>query len=398
MILILLTFWLSGTAHAATTSIDDTNAPTVRARELRDFIQKEKPAFKQRENEKKDLIEQLDRLNADQNQIRDRIGTILSSQQELEMALQNLSSEVKKQKEREIYEKERLLLLFKVVYKIKKDGLVRFLAYGGNLTNVGARVRVLYRTVRSHSLLTRQLQERAIRLAESEKKLVSIQENADETLGELHEQEGLLKDLLDKKHKMISLLDKKQTHYQQAVKEYKQVSKQLRALFENFESHRSGEDGSFPGRGSLPLPLDSGRVVKNFGKSVSQRFGTVTYQKGIEFEAAHNSPVKAVLPGTVEFEGWVKGLGNVVILHHGGGFYSLSGHLFKSTKPQGAKVEQGDTIGLVGDTGTSDKPSLYFEFRENSRAVDPARYFSALSLRNLTMEKSTPEDLKVATD
>ena len=109
----------------------------------------------------------------------------------------------------------------------------------------------------------------------------------------------------------------------------------------------------------------------------------IVNQKGIEIEAEHNTPVTAILPGVVEYEGWVKGLGNILIVHHGGGFYSLSAHLFKSLKMQGAKVQQGETIGFVGDTGNSEKPSLYFEIRENGKAVDPLMYFSPRAIASL---------------
>jgi septal ring factor EnvC (AmiA/AmiB activator) len=200
---------------------------------------------------------------------------------------------------------------------------------------------------------------------------------------DLQEQEILLSDLLGKKREMLERINHKQNYYQTAVKEYRQISKQLAALFEDFESTRSDDETEGPGRGSLPLPIDMGRLVKTFGRSVNERFGTVTYQKGIEIEAAQGTPVSAILPGTVEYDGWVKGLGNVLIVHHGAGFYSLSAHLFKVLKPKGTQVAQGETIGLVGDTGNSEKPSLYFEIREKGKAVDPTAYFSESAMMNL---------------
>jgi len=49
----------------------------------------------------------------------------------------------------------------------------------------------------------------------------------------------------------------------------------------------------------------------------------------------------------------------------------------------GDQVNEGDTIGLVGDTGNSENPGLYFELREKGKAVDPVVYFSPKSLKNL---------------
>ena len=374
--------WLGATSLFAAAPVKDLSG-VERAKELREYIRKEKPRFTERENEKRDLLEELDRLNNEQNSIRERLSDITSNQQEMTMALDNLSVEFRKQRELESTEKKRLTILFKVLYKIRKDGMLRFLVNGDNLTNVAGRIRILYRTLRSHSVLTRQLEERAIRLGQSEKKLTVAKDEMQKLLGELGEQEELLKGFLEKKHVLLKSLNQKQQYFQTALKEFKTISKELSALFDNFESMRDSDGNFTPHRASLPLPVDVGKLVKNFGKSVNERFGTVTYQKGIEILADHRSEVKAVLPGMVEFDGWVKGLGNVLILHHGGGFYSLSAHLFKSLKPKGTNVLQGETIGLVGDTGNNDKPSLYFELRQNSKAIDPVAYFSKLALQKL---------------
>jgi len=353
-----------------------------RAKRLKDYLTKEKPRFEERETQRKGIMGELDRLNVGQNSVRQRIDSITQHQQELEMALGNLSMEVGKQKELEALQKKRLMGLMKVVYRVKQDGVFRFLINGQDIGAIASRVRVLYHTLRTHSLLTRQLEERAKRLTDGEKKLAGAQTEVQSLLNELKEQEELLDGLLQKKHYILKNLNQKQTSFQVAMKEYRQVSGQLTKLFDNFESMREG-DGFLPSRGSLPLPVELGRVVKNFGKSVHEKFHTVTYQKGIEIEADHNTPVTAILPGIVEYEGWVKGLGNILIVHHGGGFYSLSAHLFKSLKMQGAKVQQGETIGFVGDTGNSEKPSLYFEIRENGKAVDPLMYFSPRAIASL---------------
>lgn len=383
MIRALLTCSLFVSCVATAASSLGEPAGTERAKQLKEYIQKERPRFERRETLKRDVVEELDHLNADQNRVRERIVGIAQNQQELTMALDNLSIEFQKQKDEEAAQKKRLFLLLKIVHKIKQDGVLRFIVNGDNLGNLAGRIRILYHTLKSHSLITAQLQERANRLAASEKKVSTARQELQRLLDELKEQEWLLSSFLEKKQKVLRAINQKQSYYYTALKEYKVVSAQVAALFNNFESMRDTEEGLFPGHGSLPLPLEFGKVVKSFGREVSERFHTVTYQKGIEIEAEHNTPVMAVMPGVVEYEGWVKGLGNVVILHHGGGFDSLSAHLFKTVKEKGAKVEQGEMIGYVGDTGTSEKPSLYFEIRENEKAVDPLLYFSRNALASL---------------
>ena len=354
-----------------------------RAKELRAFIQSERANFRQREIERRDALDELDRLNHEQNQVRERIQTINQNHQEMAMALDNLSMEVQKQRTVEAAQKRRLLLFLKVVYKIKKDGLVRFAARGEDLSNIANRMRLLYHALRSHSVITKQLEERAARLAQGEQRLSVAKSEVVKLLDELAEQEALLSDLLKKKKAMLHALNQQQHYYHTAMREYQEMSAHLSTLFDSFEATREPSAKLVPSRATLDAPLEFGRLLKPFGKSVHEKFHTVTYHKGIEIAAEQNTEVRAILPGVVEYEGWLRGMGNVIIIHHGGGFYSLSDHLFKSLKGQGNQVEKGEAIGLVGDTGNNEAPSLYFELRENGKAVDPLAYLSPAEIQKL---------------
>jgi septal ring factor EnvC (AmiA/AmiB activator) len=369
----LLILTLLGAGVSALAGIESSTDEGARVRRLRDYIQREKPDYEKREQARIDASEALDRLNADENRVRERIADLEQNQQEMGMALDNVSIEYRRESDFERVEKNRVLLMLKLVYRLKKDGVLRFIVRGADLTEVGARVRVVYRTLREHAILTHHLQERAERLATSEQKLSQVKLESARLVQELREQEGLLGELLGQKQQLLQRLNHQQNSYQAALREYARMSHQVNSLFDNLETPHGIP--ALPSRGSLPAPLDSGKLVRGFGRSIHEKFGTVTFHKGLEIAAAQSTPVKAVMAGTVEFEGWVKGLGNVLIVHHA--------YLFKSLVPKGALVKQGDTIALVGDTGNNDKPSLYFELRENGRAINPLSYFSTSALQAL---------------
>lgn len=377
--------WAPLTAAPSPPLLISEEASQQRVGELKAFIEKEKPAFEKRESHRKNLVESLDRFNHAQNKIRERIQYISTNQQEMTMALENLELETQKQKELIRFEKERLLLIFKVAYQVKRDGLLPFLLKGKDLSLMANRVRVLYRTLQRHTLYAKKLEERSVRLAKSNEKLARAQFELTSLLTEMQEQEQLLKNVLIKKQSLLTSIREKQSHYEAAVQEYKRVAVEVRSLFDSIESHRSEKKAGrgFPKKHSLPLPVDEGQLVRNFGTEVNEKFGTIVNHKGVEIATDLNAPVRSVLAGTIEFEGWVKGLGNVIIVHHGSGFYSLSAHLFKSLKTRGTQVEQGDLIGLAGDTGSNSKPGIYFELRENNKAVDPTNYFSTTALQTL---------------
>jgi murein DD-endopeptidase MepM/ murein hydrolase activator NlpD len=61
--------------------------------------------------------------------------------------------------------------------------------------------------------------------------------------------------------------------------------------------------------------------------------------------------------------GWNGGYGNYVVISHSNGTQTLYGHLSSTKVSVGQKVEQGQTIGLLGNTGKSTGPHLHFEIR-----------------------------------
>ncbi len=96
--------------------------------------------------------------------------------------------------------------------------------------------------------------------------------------------------------------------------------------------------------------------------------------------------------------------GNYVIVSHGGGWYSLYGHLLKGLKVKaGDKVKQGQTLGYMGNTGYSNGQHLHFELRKggNSKAyaVDPMPWLLVMpSVAHPVVSKNTLAPDKIRYD
>ena len=147
----------------------------------------------------------------------------------------------------------------------------------------------------------------------------------------------------------------------------------LRRMDRN-RGRRSASRSGFPSRkGSLPAPLDA-PVRTPFGLVTDENFGTQTFRKGIEFDAEHGAGVRAVALGEVRYADWFRGYGKIVILDHGEGYFSVSGHLGRIDVRVGQWVNEGEVIGLVGETGSLSGPGLYFELRKGRESLDPARW------------------------
>ena len=160
-----------------------------------------------------------------------------------------------------------------------------------------------------------------------------------------------------------------------------QMSGELQAAQQRLQESMEAVDGSAPTpvnlpvqafQGALPWPA-RGRVANRFGKETNSRFGTAVVRNGIEISVAEGQRVNAVHEGTVAYADEFTGYGTLVIVEHGGGAFSLYGHLGSVQVAKGARVEAGGPIGLSGRNPTGN-PSLYFELRIDARPVDPLQW------------------------
>ncbi|MFZ4535054.1 peptidoglycan DD-metalloendopeptidase family protein [Propionivibrio sp.] len=124
----------------------------------------------------------------------------------------------------------------------------------------------------------------------------------------------------------------------------------------------------------LRSPLEFSRVTSGFSSSRLHPVLQISRaHKGVDYGAPTGTHVRSVADATVEFSGRQGGYGNLIILKHQGTYSTAYGHLngFAAGIRRGARVNQGDTIGYVGQTGLSSGPHLHYEFRVNSQQVNP---------------------------
>jgi len=73
------------------------------------------------------------------------------------------------------------------------------------------------------------------------------------------------------------------------------------------------------------------------------------------------------------------GFGNNVIIRHKHGFYTRYGHMLSFRVHAGQRVQQGETIGYIGNTGLSTGPHVHYEVHIGSDVVDPFKYLNIRS-------------------
>ncbi len=86
---------------------------------------------------------------------------------------------------------------------------------------------------------------------------------------------------------------------------------------------------------------------------------------GIDYGAPTGTPVQTIGSGRVVFAGRKGGDGNMVHIAHSNGYETMYLHLSRILVRAGSRVQQGQTIGLVGMTGLATGPHLDFRILEH---------------------------------
>jgi murein hydrolase activator len=126
-------------------------------------------------------------------------------------------------------------------------------------------------------------------------------------------------------------------------------------------------------KGRMALPV-RGEIIESYGKHKHPEFNSYTFSKGLSVSASSGAEIKAIYEGTVIFSDYFKGFGNMMVVDHGGGYFSLYAHASRLSKKVGAEVARHETIGAVGDVDSNKGSMLYFEIRHHGKPVDPAEW------------------------
>ncbi len=96
---------------------------------------------------------------------------------------------------------------------------------------------------------------------------------------------------------------------------------------------------------------------------------------GVDIVSKPGETVLSIMSGTVIFSGWTVETGYVLMIQHGNDIISAYKHNSKLLKKAGDKVQAGEAIANVGNSGElTTGPHLHFELWYQGKAVDPEEY------------------------
>jgi hypothetical protein len=128
-----------------------------------------------------------------------------------------------------------------------------------------------------------------------------------------------------------------------------------------------------------PLGFDTPITIARSYPYGSTENGTRDPHRGVDLESKEGDPVYAPAAGVVIFAGrdhdriytpWDDYYGNLLVIQHGDGLFTLYGHLSQINVSVGAQVNIGEVIAAVGHTGVAIGSHLHFEIRTDGDGTD----------------------------
>lgn len=121
-------------------------------------------------------------------------------------------------------------------------------------------------------------------------------------------------------------------------------------------------------------PIDGGWLSSQYGYRTDPFSGRRDFHGGVDIAGKAGSSIKAVAAGIVTHAGIEVGYGVMVEINHGNGYTTRYAHALATVVQVGERVEKGQVVAIVGNSGRSTGPHLHFEVLLNGQTVNPRRY------------------------
>jgi murein DD-endopeptidase MepM/ murein hydrolase activator NlpD len=205
------------------------------------------------------------------------------------------------------------------------------------------------------------------------------------TLAEKQKEEETLKKRRQQRQEVLKKARNDKNFYQMQLAETQRAIERIMQLISLAESKPkpaqrelssaldSGEFNRL--RKIMPWPVE-GQIVTHYGTYQHPVLKTVTTNLGIDIvpRSGVGAPVYSVAPGRVTAITWQRGYGNLVIISHSDGYYTVYTNLGDIAVSLNEDVAAAQTIGTVGETGSLQEPKFHFQVWNRSQALDPEEW------------------------
>ncbi len=386
IICLLFTIFLALNAHAEKDLRKLEDEVIDRKGKLSDIdkkIKKEKKKIQKVEKEESTTTNQLNAIDKKLSRNRNELYSLNSRLKNLKKDVATANTQLDQINKDIIQRKELFSKRLIALYKYKRSGgILRVIFSSHSYPELSQRTKFIKMILSSDIQIIDHFFKQLSLVKEKRETLQEKQKSLEKVKNSILKKKSQIDDQKKKKTVLLKKIRNEKKTYQAAVEELEKASRELQSLIDRLQREIAGKKERFIPedakrfealKGKLLFPL-SGKIISFYGNHTDPQLNTVIFQKGIEISAKQGQEVRAIYEGTVLYADWFKGYGNIIIIDHGGSYYSLSAHVSKLFKSVGERVEAGEVIALAGDTGSLKGNCLYFELRHHGKPLNPLKW------------------------
>jgi len=385
----LLNFWTAGvvTANAIESngSIPPgdgrTGAYRQEAEEIRREIKIREKALDSVAREETGIISELDRVEQQIQRLKRRkrqldadVGALSRHLESAAAASSDLESRIRANQS---YLARRLVAW----YKLNRVGQIHLLASADTIVAFLQRKDALERILAYDDRVRRELLDDQDELEQLQAALTARRGEKQKKVSEQRQQLYLLSQKVKKRARLLAQVRARKELQLVRLEELQRAAEELDRKFAAFNRRQqtvvpSSGKISKPFsdfKGLLKMPVE-GNIINLFGPYRNAQLNVTNFRSGVDIQTDKGEPVRAVHTGNILYADWFKGYGNMMIIDHGANYYTVYAHVEEMFKSTGDRVQTGDVIATVGDTGSMSDARLYFEIRHHGRPVDPVEW------------------------
>lgn len=323
-------------------------------------------------------LSRLERIGFNKGLIKKEISLYAIQLKKSNRELSSLNKSIPELEAKLDEEKQSIEKILITTYKFGKFNFLQFMLQAENVGALISENKNLTLLAQYQGKIISNYMENLDQLETAEKELQTKKKEASRLIKNAEKKRKELQAQERKNRALITEIKKSKKLHLQNLEELKVRAQQLFVLIEKLLK----EEISFPinliplyeKKGKLPWPIE-GKVTTKFGLQRHPQFKTTTMNNGIEISPRKNYViVRAIHPGKVVYSDYFQGYGNLIIVDHGMSYYSLYGHCSDILVKKGDLVKAEHPIALVGDIGSLEGDSVYFEIRFKTKPLNPLQW------------------------
>jgi septal ring factor EnvC (AmiA/AmiB activator) len=355
---------------------------------VRDQLEKARKNASSFEKEESKILKQLNTIDGDL-QLRERLLSGLARKErrlsaDLDATRENLAGEQARLQERRDVLRRRL----RNIYKVGEQPGLQVLLGASSAVDLVRRFDWLLLVAAQDRMLYDSILVSVQRVRTAEQDLTAKMNDVQAVRRESEEEKANLVSRREERTTLLASVQNEKQKHMITVGELEEAEREVQRLIAELERKARDASGELTNdglefeaaKGRLPWPVE-GKVTRWFGVQKDKRFGTSTFNGGIDIEADRKSDVIAVHGGRADYVDWLPGYGQCIIINHGGGYFTLYAHTATVFVSAGDAVAAGQVIASVGDTGSLLGDALHFEIRKDAEPINPASWLRSVKLK-----------------